>query len=231
MLTIKDRILACMTERKINIPALAAACDVTYMAAKKWLNGEVTDFKYSHLQALSKLFEVNLLWLAEGKEPKYGQEILAKDVDEDIDENQYISIPQCNLKFSAGNGTGEPTWEEINSQTTKAIYKLKWFQERHINPKHCIRYQVEGDSMAPFICHHDVVLVDTSQTNIISGKVYCISVDGQPRVKRLQLLIKDILIRSDNPEYPTETLTPELQEEKSFKVVGRVIDRSGGSNL
>lgn len=72
---------------------------------------------------------------------------------------------------------------------------------------------------------------DLSAQPVKSGHVYAIAVDGEDRVKRLVPLISgDMLVQSDNENYPTEKLTREEWDAR-VQVIGRVIDRSGSGWL
>ena len=86
--------------------------------------------------------------------------------------------------------------------------------------------------MSPLICDGDYILVDlTDNKEIQPNKVYCIGVEGNMRVKRLIRTIKGgLLIKSDNPQYPTEELSPE-EASRLVVIIGRVIDRSGSKAL
>ena len=89
--------------------------------------------------------------------------------------------------------------------------------------------RVTGDSMEPLLNHNDYVLVNLNdRERILDRKVYAIRVDGDYRVKRLcKKLDGTIILISDNPRYEDERLTPELLETIDFKIIGRVLERSG----
>jgi phage repressor protein C with HTH and peptisase S24 domain len=54
-----------------------------------------------------------------------------------------------------------------------------------VNAKNVHAVRVLGDSMSPTIEEGDVVFVDTSDTNIISGKIYIVVIGDEAYVKRL----------------------------------------------
>ena len=81
-------------------------------------------------------------------------------------------------------------------------------------------------AMSPFIQAGDLVLLDTKQTAVLDGEVYALRNAAHVRIRRLNRTFDGgLLMRSDNPLFPDETLpaehvTPAL-------VLGRVIHRAG----
>ena len=81
--------------------------------------------------------------------------------------------------------------------------------------------------MEPLIYDGDTILVDCTPRNIIAGKVYAFCLAGELRVKILYpMLDGTMLIKSVNPDVSDERLSTD--ELSSFRLVGRVRDRSGG---
>ena len=134
-----------------------------------------------------------------------------------------VAIPEYRINFSAGNGV-EPTWEEINDEQ-KVWYSRNFFVKHRINPEHCKRATVYGDSMEPLMFDGDKILfVETPiGTPIRDGKIYVISINGSLKVKRLsQKSDGTIVIKSENKEsYQDEIINP---ADVNFFVLGRVIE-------
>ena len=143
--------------------------------------------------------------------------------EESIAPDDVVAIPEFRLNFSAGNGS-EPTWEEINDEQ-KVWYSRNFFVKHRINPDHCKRATVYGDSMEPLMHDGDKILfIETPPgTPIRDGSIYVISINGSLKVKRLsQKTDGTIIVKSENKEsYQDEIINPEVV---NFFVLGRVIE-------
>ena len=227
---IGDRIKEVMEEKGLNGADLAKACGVAPSSVTKWLRNDVKRIKGEYLIKLAKILDVNISWLQTGNGFKKGKSVIAIDEDTELPDSEYVTIPESQVVFSAGPGY-EPSLEEITEGGSKAVYKRSWFQMKQVNPEHCARFRVRGNSMAKLINDGDMILVNTHEKEIQDNRVYCISISGETKVKRLLKTIKgSLLIKSDNPEYPTEELSAEEANEK-VRIIGRVIDRSGDGLL
>jgi phage repressor protein C with HTH and peptisase S24 domain len=151
---------------------------------------------------------------------------------DDVIPDGFYAVEKWKVSFSAGNGHN--LCYELIEEGQPALYRNEWFQRELINPKHARRFDVVGDSMEPFLFPGDTILVDTSETDIsriIDGRVYAIRYGNELRVKRLfRKLDGTIVLRSDNPIYQDENVSPELVNEH-IALIGRVRDRSGGGGL
>ena len=88
--------------------------------------------------------------------------------------------------------------------------------------------------MEPVLFDGDKVLFrlepDPKNVRIVDGAVYAISFCGDLKLKRLYRKADgSIIIRSDNPRYPDETLSGE--ERDLLYILGRVINKSGDGGL
>lgn len=145
------------------------------------------------------------------------------------DESDYVAVRSLDLRLSAGPGA-EACYEDCQADK-KVLYSRSFFQEMQINPSHVARMRISGHSMEPLLAHGDFVLVDLhDRERIVDFKVYAIRVEGEYRVKRLcRKLDGTIILMSDNPKYEEERLTPDLLASIDFKIIGKVIERSGTS--
>ena len=107
---------------------------------------------------------------------------------------------------------------------------LVFFQQRHLNPDHCKRAKVTGDSMEPFIYGGDTVLFSEvadprpACVTICDGKIYVLSVDGKLKIKRLASIKDGISVRSDNLDYKPEDYTGD--ELSRLRIYGQVLEVS-----
>lgn len=78
-----------------------------------------------------------------------------------------------------------------------------------------------GDSMEPTIRDGDLLLVDTGVTEFRDDAIYLLGLGTTFRVKRVQRLLNGaVVVKSDNPAYASETLSPE--EVAAIRCLGRV---------
>lgn len=223
---LKDRLRELMALRKMSAKDLAERVPCTRQAVYLWLNGQAqpTDKLPGIASALGVTVETLTnasQFVIDGSQP-----VIAYVPGEEQPPAGFVEIPEYQLVCHGGDDSYEPTWEELH-ETKAACYPLEFFQERHTTPQKCRRIKVEGDSMSPLICEGDRVLIEDEQDkknpHIIDGKIYVFANDGQGlRVKRLSRKVDGTLIvRSDNPSYPTEEIPPENQE--YLYVLGRVL--------
>lgn len=115
----------------------------------------------------------------------------------------------------------EPGTEECSIHTIDKILIDDCFFKIPPDPTHTIVMEIESDSMQPTLRYGDYIVADCKQCDPQEG-IYVINMDGELRVKRLLKKFDGrILIISDNPDYPTETLLPESNQ--TLCIVGKVI--------
>lgn len=211
-----------LAERGWNGVDLAHASGVKQSTAFSILSGKTKDLKVSNLLKIAQTLGVSVESLLGIQE----QKVVALDVDE-LPPEDYVQIPEYRVKFGCGD-CSEPTFEEAN-EVRPATYHLSYFSAIGINPQNCIRLKAEGDSMVPLICDGDTVLIDTSQTTIVDGKIYAFLQETSLRIKRLRRVgTTKLALISENPDVERETIT--LDDNLFFKIIGRVIERSGTLN-
>lgn len=154
--------------------------------------------------------------------------ILAWDHPDDLPEGEFVMVPKLDIKLSAGNGHEQL---EINlTRSTPLAFRASWVREKRLKPNKLAAMTATGNSMEPGIFDGDSLVVDTSQTEVLDGKVYALWYDGGERVKRLYRLPGGGLrIKSDNPDHPPIEVQPEKLEH--VRILGRVVHRSGDGGL
>lgn len=127
-----------------------------------------------------------------------------------------VLVPHYGSWLSMGGGTvvSEPAILEYFS------FSRSWLRGRIRGmPEDVVLLNGEGDSMEPTIRDGDVLLVDRSQRNVQSDKIYAIAVGDTGMVKRLR---KErgggYTILSDNSLVP-----PDHANDGEMEVLGRVI--------
>lgn len=140
-----------------------------------------------------------------------------------VGKETYSLVKKFEVNVSAGPGlypVEEDTQDNIAISDT-------WLLKNRINGDLCGLVRVSGDSMAPTIPNGSLALVHMPEMYLEQEGIYAFSRDGKAYIKRLSpIRIPDgnqlvaIVITSDNPAYPQETVTGE--EINNIRVVGRV---------
>ena len=214
--------------KNVTSSKLAELGKIKQSSVSNWENGTTKTMKPDIANRIGTALKINPIWLSTGVGNLVRTEfVVAKDDGEDNTEGTVL-VKQSHVVFACGNGR-LPYFEEMD-EGTPATYRLRWFQRKQVNPEHCIRFQVTGDSMSPFINNDDMVLVDTNDIKPRSGHVYAIVINDELKVKRLITKANGgLIIRSDNNAYPDDEIEPDTPI--FFKIMGRVIDRSGDFGL
>lgn len=151
-----------------------------------------------------------------------------ESVTEDANHTDSYPIHSYNIEVSCGPGTFPPDYEVIDE--SPIYFKKSWFRKHNVAPEDCRRLRAHGDSMHPIIRDGDYITVncsDYARSHIQNNKIYAIINDGLLCCKYLiRKLDGTIIIKSENPAYEDERLSPELAEAKLL-IVGLVLDRSG----
>lgn len=156
------------------------------------------------------------------------QPILAWEHPEDLPEGEFVLIPRLGVHLSAGHGCEQVEIELLEKQPQ--AFRADWIRKKHLQPKKLASMTADGDSMEERIQHGDALVVDTSQTDVMDGKVYALWYDGGERVKRLYRLPGGVLrIQSDNPKHPT--IEVPASEMEHVRIIGRVVHVSGEGGL
>lgn len=141
---------------------------------------------------------------------------------------EYTRVPVLEATISAGSGS------LLTSRAAQShlAFRTDWLRSVG-RPEEMVAMRAYGDSMEPLIMDGDVVLVDTSQTEPLIGRIFAIAVDGTLKVKRLSTIsrnppqdtpreeLRDWALLSENPDYhePIEYVPLSTY----FALVGRAV--------
>ncbi|MFP5238456.1 MULTISPECIES: LexA family transcriptional regulator [Fundidesulfovibrio] len=188
----------------------------------------VTDAKKrSHIPAdwylyLCRKYGLNPQWLESGMGAMY---IAGQDSGPDFrgsrnsgaHSEEFSYVPKVRARLSAGGGS------LVVDEAIETYYAFRhaWLKRKgQISQMRLMR--VSGDSMEPTLRDEDVVLIDLSQTEIYTGKIYAVGIDEEIVVKRLDKKPGQLVLVSDNRQfYPPLEVT--LTEDANVRVLGRVI--------
>lgn len=245
-----DRLHPEMEARQWGIQRMADSIGVSFQAIAKVRDGGALG-TLNNIKA-AKVLGLNPNWLATGEGKKYDlesptaipppdhairttspppstmQPILAWEHPDDLPEGEFVLIPRLGIHLSAGNGCEQVEIEFIEKQPQ--AFRADWIRKKRLSPKKLASMTADGDSMEERIQHGDALVVDTSQTEVLDGKVYALWYDGGERVKRLYRLPGGGLrIASDNDRHPTIEVPPTAVEH--VRIIGRVVHVSGEGGL
>jgi phage repressor protein C with HTH and peptisase S24 domain len=174
----------------------------------------------SNLAQIARTFRINLNWLFGDSSEMILTDnniyMIASDYEK---HNACYNIP-IRGEVYASMGYGVTIYNE--TQTATFSMSQKFAQDIGINPHKAEVIFARGDSMEPTISAGDSILIDLSKRDIFDGIIYCIRLDGQLMIKRLQRLASDSVgIVSDNPKYQLRTVSL-LNNIDDFEIIGEV---------
>ncbi|WP_434929904.1 XRE family transcriptional regulator [Shewanella sp. HL-SH5] len=130
-----------------------------------------------------------------------------------------VEIPfYMEVELAAGQGIAEAP----HYHGPKLRFAKSTLRKSNVDPANAACVRVSGNSMEPVLPNGSTVGVDTSQTNVIDGKMYAINHDGMLRIKTLYKLPGGGLrLRSFNlDEWPDERFDGD--DMKHITIVGKV---------
>ncbi len=173
------------------------------------------------IQKIADVTGSNFTWLSTGMNVESAKSGRAAY---DLSTEKYAYIRRLDVAGAAGNGT-ENGHEEVNGNHA---YRRDWLDKQKLIAALCAVIQVDGESMEPTLNDGDVVLVNTAEKKIQSGKVFAIRTEDGVRLKRLHKQMDGrVKVTSDNPDkisYPDEWLNRDMKVD----IIGLVVHRSGG---
>lgn len=122
-----------------------------------------------------------------------------------------FSIPFLSQKLSAGRGTEIVSAEQPESWI-QVSDRLRPYKD------HLAAFLVKGDSMEPTIHDGDIVVCDNLGYDNSEG-IYVVYLNGTGLIKRIQIGVGKIYVKSDNPKY---SAIEEPLESQAIQIVGKV---------
>jgi phage repressor protein C with HTH and peptisase S24 domain len=227
METIGSRIRAARTAAGIQPKVLAKNAGIAYSTLMDLENGRSKSSAALHRIALAlgttpQFLETGKVSPAEREHvpPPYGlQPIQSWDSADDLDPSIYVTLNRIELYLSAGNGGPDPDAAEMRE--TGMAFRSDFLRAQGWRPETHFVLRAHGASMEPTIQDRSPVVVDTTQRNIQSGRVYAVVLNGESYLKRLDKLPNGrIRLRSDNPSpmfAPIDVAADEIE------IIGRAV--------
>lgn len=209
--------------------ALASASGVGQTTISRIMRSAVSP-KTDILCKLAKALGTDMtVFFSGADQPQVGMRpILTWEHEDDLPEGEFALIRRFGVELSAGNG--HESIEIIMDEKQPQAFRADWIRRKGLKPVHLACMTADGPSMESRIQDGDALVVDTSQTEVVDGKVYGLWYDGGERVKRLHRLPGGGLrINSDNPEFaPIDLLPTQLEH---VHIIGRVVHVAGEGGL
>ncbi len=227
------------TRRKalgLTLQGLAKQVGVSHPAILNWEKGATRSFREPYFSRLASALKTTPQWLLEGKGPEDADEHLLQahgampvvtwEKEEDLKAHgEYVFVPRVDIEADCGQGACVYHEHELDQ---RQAFRVEWFAQRHLNPRHCTCIYARGDSMEPRIFEGDTLLIDRSPSareNIIDGKIYLLRYGTDIRVKQLfKRFDGGLIIRSFNSDkYPEEVISKEELASGDIDILGRVV--------
>jgi len=130
----------------------------------------------------------------------------------------YGVIALHDVQAAAGTGRLNNSEQVISS----IAFPTPWLKANGISPDMASLICVDGNSMEPTLKDGAMVMINHNRTAIRGRRMYAFRQGGELRVKRLEHLPGgDILVLSDNPQYPSEVVNE--ADGYDFRVIGEVV--------
>lgn len=170
--------------------------------------------------AIADAADVSVEWLAAGR----GAMARARDsVTGDLTTPEgFVLVPRYEVRAAAGAGAMVQSEQIVGY----LAFKSDWLRIIGRSARNLVVIEATGDSMEGTIGHGDVMLVDRNDTQLKHGRIYALVYGGALVVKRIERRRDgSMVIKSDNPTYAPETVTPE--EVNDLHIVGEVVWAGG----
>lgn len=180
------RLRRAMTAAKVSNSQLAEAAGVSVQAVGKWLRkGTIARERLAAITAALGVSADALVGnetTATLQEPRSFYPIADWAEPSDLHPDRFRLVPRLEVALSMGQGRGVP---ETIEERQGLAFQVAWLKRLGVSPERLRVFPARGNSMEPTISDGSVVLVDTGSTEVISGKVFVVEIDHEPRLKRL----------------------------------------------
>lgn len=196
-------------KRAGGVVPLARASAVSKSAIESWRKG-TADPRLSNILAIAQASGVDASWLATGARPAEASAPVGRE--------EFPSVPRYDVALSAGHGSFIDRAEQLDS----IPFTAEFFARRlGRGPKGLAIVDARGDSMEPTISDRDLVMIDTTDTQLTPA-IWAFTLDDAILVKRLQPTQAGIIqVASDNPAYAPFAI--DRANADGFHLIGRVV--------
>ena len=218
---LNERLKLALDEAGLNAFKLSKKVGVSHVAVGQWLKGESINIKGATALKVADALGVNAEWLLTGLGPMRGSGVTVIPTNKTPNQN-YVVIPLHKLKCITQEDNTMISFEAISGPSE--VYTKDFFDLFKADPKHCFRCRIENDNMEPVLKENDIVLINSSDKDIRSNKLYAISNQGQFEVYRIiKQLDGKLILKSENKNYSDISTTKEELESNNIFIVGKVL--------
>lgn len=199
---------------------LANEVGVSQAAISKIILGETRNPKY--LDKIAKALSVSEQWLLFGTAGASNAQIISTQaygwdngtpLPDDMAKIPFF----CDMSLSAGHGSIN---DGLPYNGAVLWYSKAFLKRKNTTADKVFCIKVKGDSMEPVFDEGGIVMIDTLNTDIVDGKPYAITYDGDDYIKFIRRVPGvGYRIISANPSY--EPFDAPLD---AIKIIGRVIE-------
>lgn len=234
MKTWNQRVTEAREKAGLDKAELARRARVSPPTVTQWESGEIKNLSAEKLLAICEATDVTPQWLLTGRDlpsgatapfgaDATGAPVIPWEEKEDLSADLFVVVPHYDVKVGAGPGK---IVCDVDQRHQGMAFQVGWLRSLGLNPARLMCLNASGDSMEPVIRDGAMLLVDTDQTTVISGKIYVIRYGDEIRVKRLSRRYDGaLIIQSDNQFYKEEIIPPEALND-GVGIIGRVINCS-----
>lgn len=175
------------------------------------------------LASIARALRVSALWLETG----LGEMTPPRTDNGSTEEPETIMVPLLDCKGSCGNGR---MYGDIDYSPIQISRRILGRYYRGGGMSKLIALYADGDSMASYIMHGDIILFDMNVADFQDSGIYLLDTPDGLRVKRVSRRADGrIILRSDSTDkvrYPDEEYSAE--QAPSLVVKGKFVMRVGG---
>ncbi|MEE8657705.1 hypothetical protein CGLAMM_03775 [Acetobacteraceae bacterium EV16G] len=216
---------------KGGVTAVSMMADIPTSSLSSYVYGR--EMKLSAAVKIARVCSVSLEWLAgitehpedlqcPGKRPDFASE---NGVDDGINVIKYLTY------FDAGAFTRDENAGLGNAASKYMSLTKSFLDDLGVQTETSIVVKVSGDSMEPTLRNGDLILVDTTPNEVVSG-LHVIMINGRITVRRVAYPIAGgATLIADNKLYPSQDIGSDQlkwgdpRSEYPAVIIGRVIYR------
>lgn len=220
---IGQRLLDTRTAFGISRADVASCVGIGTTTLQQWESG-AREASIETIHKLAQLYNVSPQHLIFGDTDAQPAPVSPATQPPPPEHNDYAYIPFYDIQASAGHGL----FTEGATQPSKHLaFRRRWLTAKGVQADKLVALLTKGDSMQPTIQDGAVVIVDTTKTTPIDGKLYIIRVGDNLLLKRTQWLINgDLSLISDNKHYAPQTVSTTDMHEHNIQICGQLIHTS-----
>ncbi|MCL1939736.1 MAG: helix-turn-helix domain-containing protein [Desulfovibrionaceae bacterium] len=175
--------------------------------AQNYISQIKTGSRYGSIEALQKIADALDLSLPEFFARK------------DASLPELVYVQKVKARPSAGSGSLETDSEHAGYYS----FHSSFIARKRGTPDSMKIFEVSGDSMSPTLGDSDLIMINMKEADVRTGHIYLLRIEDELLVKRLETRPGGIiLIRSDNPDYETITVSRN-DEHLDMQIFGRMV--------